>query len=253
MRLPWRDKPSPLPSAPSQGVDVAVPSLGNGLTRPIRPEDYPALLETLRAAELPDAGTEFYVDWDGIRTRVAMLPFAPAELAGRVNTTLPIPDDGYRSEDVEYAALAAALASASDTFRIVEIGAGWAPWAVAGIVQARRRGLRASGIAVEADVERSRWALQHAADNDVTVELVEGTPEEIAARLAEPSPGSSCASSAPPAGTPARPCSSPCSTRATWEVPSGRFPGPTSTTAAPTCRTRTSRRRPWPTCSPARS
>jgi hypothetical protein len=153
---------------------------------PIRPEDYPALLETLRAADLPAACPESYVDWDGIRTRIAMLPWAPPQLAGRVNTTLPIPDDGYRSEDVEYAALAAALASARDTFRIVEIGAGWAPWSVAGIVQARRRGLAAFGVAVEADETRSSWAMQHALDNDVHAELVEGTTEEIAAHLAEP-------------------------------------------------------------------
>jgi len=164
-----------------------VPSLGNGLTVPIRPSDYSELLESLRAPELPDPGTDFYVDWDGIRTRVAMLPFAPAELAGRTNTSLPIPDDGYRSEDVEYVALAQALNSARDTFRIVEIGAGWAPWSVAGIVQARRRGLRATGIAVEADLTRSQWAVQHAADNDVSSEYVTGTPEEIAERLAAPS------------------------------------------------------------------
>lgn len=164
----------------------SVPSLGNGLTVPIRPEDYPALLESLRADELPPPSPEFYVDWDGIRTRVAMLPFAPDELAGQVNASLPIPDDGYRSEDAEYVALAQALATARDTFRIVEIGAGWAPWAVAGIVLARRRGLAASAIAVEADRARSAWAMQHAQDNDVRAELIEGTAEEIAARLAEP-------------------------------------------------------------------
>lgn len=165
---------------------ASVPSLGNGLTVPICPEGYPALLETLRARELPPADPAFYVDWDGIRTRIAMLPWAPPELAGRVNTSLPIPDDGYRSEDVEYASLAAALASARESFRIVEIGAGWAPWAVAGIVQARRRGLRASGIAVEADEARSSWAMQHAADNDVQAALIEGTLDDIAAQLAEP-------------------------------------------------------------------
>jgi hypothetical protein len=163
-----------------------VPSLGNGLTVPIRPEDYPALLESLRTDELPTTSPEFYVDWDGIRTRVAMLPFAPDELAGQVNASLPIPDDGYRSEDAEYVALAQALATARDTFRIVEIGAGWAPWAVAGIVLARRRGLAASAIAVEADQARSAWAMQHALDNDVRAELIEGTAEEIAARLAAP-------------------------------------------------------------------
>lgn len=163
-----------------------VPSLGNGLTEPIRPHHYPDLLETLRAPSLPSPDPSFYVDWDGVRTRVAMLPFAPPELGGQVNTRLPIPDDGYRSEDAEYAALARALDTARGSFRIVEIGAGWAPWSVAGIVQARRRGLPATGIAVEADTERSAWALQHAADNHVRAELIEGSPSEIVRRLAEP-------------------------------------------------------------------
>ena len=186
MRLPW-SRPVPTePPAPEAPAAPVVPSLGNGLTVPIRPEDYPALLETLRADDLPPASPEFYVDWDGIRTRISLLPWAPPELAGRVSTDLPIPDDGYRSEDAEYAALAQALATARDTFRIVEIGAGWAPWSVSGIVQARRRGLRAAGIAVEADEARSAWALQHAADNDVTAELIEGSPGEIVSRLAEP-------------------------------------------------------------------
>ena len=128
---PESASPPPVPS---------VPSLGNGLTRPIHAADYPAHLEGLRTPEPMEPREGLYVDWDGIATRVAMLPFAPPELAGRVNTSLPIPDDGYRSEDIEYVSLAQALATADTTFRIVEIGAGWAPWSVAGIVQARRRG-----------------------------------------------------------------------------------------------------------------
>jgi len=160
-----------------------VPSLGNGIARPITSEDVPGLLESLRANVLPDAETDFLVDWSGIRTRIPMLPWAPQHLSGVTCIDLPIPDDGYRSEDVEYASLAEALRTAHDTFRVVEVGAGWAPWSVSGIVYARRRGLRAQGIAIEADVTRAGWAVQHAHDNDVSVELVEGSPAEIGARL----------------------------------------------------------------------
>jgi hypothetical protein len=187
MRLPWKPhRDESVQGGTSPASSTEIPSLGNGWTQPIAPADYAELLESLRVAGPPAAESDFYIDWDGIRTRVAMLPFAPPELAGRVNTTLPIPDDGYRSEDAEYVSLAAALASARETFRIVEVGAGWAPWSVAGIVQARRRGLRAEGIAVEADPTRAGWAMQHAADNDVTAELVTGTCTEIQARLLEP-------------------------------------------------------------------
>ena len=162
----------------------AVPSLGNGWTKPITPTDHPRLLESLRAGTLPPASPEFFTGWDGIRTRVSMLPFAPTELAGRVSSDLPIPDDGYRSEAEEYVALAQAIATADTTFRIVEVGAGWAPWAVAGIVIARRLGLKATGIAVECDELRSSWAMQHAADNGLRAELVSGSVDEIADQLA---------------------------------------------------------------------
>lgn len=183
MRLPWTSQPAAQDEPPTPPV---IPSLGNGIAVPITPEMVTGLLESIRSTDLPDPGTDFYVDWAGVRTRVDMLPWAPQELRGVRNTELPIPDDGYRSEDVEYAALAQALSTANETFRIVEVGAGWAPWVVAGIVVARRMGLRPYGIAVEADLRRSEWAMQHALDNNVRAELVTGTPEEIAAALAAP-------------------------------------------------------------------
>ena len=172
-------------AVPTDAAPV-VPSLGNGWTTPITGADYPALLELLRDDSVGQPEPGMLIGWDGVRTRVDMLPFAPDELAGTASTALPIPDDGYRSEAEEYVALAQAISTAADTFRIVEVGAGWAPWSVAGIVVARRRGLRATGIAVEADAERSAWAMRHAADNDVATELVTGSPDEIAAALREP-------------------------------------------------------------------
>lgn len=172
--------------APAVPTVSAIPSLGNGVSVPITPDEYPVLLESMRAAAVPDPGDGFLVDWMGVRTRIAMLPWAPRELAGTVSRELPIPDDGYRSEDSEYAALAVALATARHTFRIVEVGAGWAPWAVAGVVVARRLGLAARAIAVEADPVKADWAEQHARDNDLTVQRIEGSPQEIAEALAAP-------------------------------------------------------------------
>ena len=74
---------------------------------------------------------------------------APSELAGITSEALPIPDDSYRSEASEYAALALALDRAIDTLCIVEVGAGWAPWVVAGLATAKRRGLQGRGLAIE--------------------------------------------------------------------------------------------------------
>lgn len=157
------------------------PSLGNGVATPITAGDYPRLLNELRSDEpLPDPGSEFLVDWMGVRTRIGMLPWAPSELAGTVNAELPIPDDGYRSEDVEYAALARSLHDTTDhTLRIIEVGAGWAPWAVAGLVTARRRQQPGIAFAVEADPRKCQWACQHAADNGIRVKVLSSRPEEL--------------------------------------------------------------------------
>lgn len=183
MRLPWTSEPA---SEPKEAAPATIPSLGNGIAVPLTADSIRDLLETLRSTHPADAGVDFHVDWAGVRTRVDMLPWAPQELRGTTSTTLPVPDDGYRSEDVEYAALALALSRATDTFRIVEVGSGWAPWTVQGIVVARRLGLRPYGVAVEADRRRSEWAMQHAADNGVNAELITGSPDEIAAALATP-------------------------------------------------------------------
>ncbi|MDP1876780.1 MAG: FkbM family methyltransferase [Actinomycetota bacterium] len=187
MRLPWTARRQA--DAPAAQRGPTVPSLGNGIAVPITPGMCRELLESLRADEPVAADPDHFIDWSGVRTRVAMLPWAPAELAGTISEALPIPDDGYRSEDVEYAGLAQAINTAEGTFRIVEVGAGWAPWTVSGVVTAKRRGLQAFGVAVEADPVRCRWAVQHAQDNGLAVALAEGNPDELAARVAAADPG----------------------------------------------------------------
>ncbi len=141
--------------------------LGNGLHLPVREPEIIASLEQLRAEHVPADEGVYRVDWAGIRTRIGMLPWAPQELAGTTNTELPIPTDGYRSEAEEYVALALSLTNDRDSYRVIEVGAGWAPWAVMGVVCAERAGKRARGIAVEAEPKRASWARQHSADNGV--------------------------------------------------------------------------------------
>ena len=166
-------------SASSPANPIALPSLGNGVSTPIRLEDTRQLLESVRLEELPAENPEFYIDWMGVQTRIDMLPWAPSELSGTTSKTLPIPDDSYRSEASEYAALALAINRAKDTFCIVEVGAGWAPWVVSGLVTASRLGLRTRGLAIEANLERAQWALAHAKDNGIDAELIAGSPIEM--------------------------------------------------------------------------
>ena len=51
--------------------------LGNGLHLPIRKPDIPAILEQVRAQNLPADEGVYRVDWAGVRTRIPMLPWAP--------------------------------------------------------------------------------------------------------------------------------------------------------------------------------
>lgn len=154
-------------------------SLGNGVTVPLDAEDFPHILERLRATSTAEPVAEFHTDWMGVRTRIAMLPWAPQELANTVSIDLPIPDDGYRSEAEEYVGLALALERAVENFQIIEVGAGWAPWVVSGLVAARQRGLKTRGIAIEAHPEHARWAVQHAEDNGIDVDFLQGTDIEV--------------------------------------------------------------------------
>ena len=172
-------KKQQIATADSPAGPVTIPSLGNGVSQPISEADTRHLLESVRAISLPDSGGDCFVDWMGIRTRISMLPWAPIELAGTTSTALPIPDDSYRSEASEYAALALATNRAIETLCIVEVGAGWAPWVVAGLVVARREGLRGRGIAIEAHLEHAQWAITHAHDNGIQAELITGTPTQI--------------------------------------------------------------------------
>ncbi len=161
-----------------------VPSLGNGVSVPLSDSDIHALLEELRSAEACLPEPDIFTDWMGVRTRISMLPWAPTELGGTTSTALPIPDDGYRSEDFEYAALARAVRGMTDhPLRIVEVGAGWAPWAVAGLVRARHAHIPGIAIAVEADARKCEWAMQHAKDNSIDAIGVSGKPRQLGKKL----------------------------------------------------------------------
>lgn len=154
-------------------------AFGNGLHRPIKSEEFADLLEAVRLESLPPHDDTFRVDWMGVRTRLTMMPWTPEHLHVDVYPELPIPTDMYRSEAEEYVGLALSVLNDRPHYRVVEIGAGWAPWAVSGIVVARHFGKTAFGIAVEADRTRADWAMQHAADNDIDAVLIEGTSAEI--------------------------------------------------------------------------
>ncbi len=82
----------------------------------------------------------FLTDWLGIKHCLADLPFLAKTLSGRSFAGVPVPDDGFHAEAIEYLALFAALETAGESFTMMELGAGWAPWLCAGGVVAKRLG-----------------------------------------------------------------------------------------------------------------
>jgi hypothetical protein len=152
-------------------------SFGRERSAYLTPEDYPPILEYLRdplARAVPDS----FVDWSGVRTICSLLPWFP-DWGGRVSTAPPIPTDGYRSDAVEYVALALSirLGALRGAYSVLELGAGWAPWATAGILTAHRMGIsKAYGVAVEANGDKCGTAIAHARSNGLSARIVDEVP-----------------------------------------------------------------------------
>lgn len=95
------------------------------------------------------------VDWLGIRTYRKYHAWLGSPDQGCVISGLPVPDDSVHAEAIEYTALLIALeragAKSKNQFRVLELGASYAPWATGSGVLALRRGFEnIHCIAVEA-------------------------------------------------------------------------------------------------------
>lgn len=120
------------------------------------------LLHRFAAPSPPAPG--FITDYFGVRTRTDYV--RGTEGLGGTVRGLPVPDDGWHAETIEYVGLLKAVAGAQGRYACLELGAGWGPWLVAGAVVARRLGiadLRLS--AVEADPGHFAFLEQHLRDN----------------------------------------------------------------------------------------
>jgi len=110
-----------------------------------------------------DGKDGFIVDFLGCRTRVDYSS-ATHLLSGRV-FGYPIPQDWF-SETIEWMGLIKSVLHARQSYRILELGAGWAPWLVAGGTLARRQGISDIVLyGVEADPVRCQYARTHLQDN----------------------------------------------------------------------------------------
>ena len=82
---------------------------------------------------------------------------------------LPLPEtDGAHAETIEWVGLLKAVATCKDSFRAMELGAGWAPWLVDGIFAARQIGITDYFICgVEADPGKYKMMQQHLDNNGI--------------------------------------------------------------------------------------
>jgi FkbM family methyltransferase len=109
-----------------------------------------------------------YRDVLGIRTRCAYLPPAlGARLAGKAAGDPGIGDDVLHDR-AEWDGLRSSVREAQASYTMIELGACYGPWAVAGAVAARQRGIADIRlVAVEADATHVEWIKSHFRDNGI--------------------------------------------------------------------------------------
>jgi FkbM family methyltransferase len=127
-------------------------------------------LELLRRyAALADrgAGTPgFIVDFLGTRTRTSYI--RGIEGLGGTVRGLPVPDDGWHADAVEWVGLLKSVDQARGGFAAMELGAGWGPWVVSGARAAQLRGIgNVQLCAVEADPGHYSYLVDHFRNNGI--------------------------------------------------------------------------------------
>lgn len=117
----------------------------------------------------PRPKSGFVTDFLGTRTRTSSLWDAVRSFDGQV-LGRPVPHDLF--EAIEWIGFLKAVASAKGSFSMMELGAGWGPWLVAGAVASNHRGIKdVHLLGVEADPGRFELMRQHFIDNDIDPEL----------------------------------------------------------------------------------
>jgi len=111
---------------------------------------------------------DHYIDGFGVKTNFDCIPFVQPQNLNLERLQLPVPDDGYHAETIEYISLLDSInrCKTDREFCAVELGAGWAPWITAGGVIARDEGLKNINlIGVEGHKGRFQLMQQHLENN----------------------------------------------------------------------------------------
>jgi len=144
-----------------------------------------------------EAEPNYFVDFLGVRTRVAFLPSVYAGFAGTVET-VPDSERAGLHDGHEWAGILLAVIDADSRFTCIELGAGWGPFAVGAAAAAARRGIAMENIhlmAVEGAESHVAFIRQHFIDNNLDptkhriLHAIAGAYDGVAKfpRLADPS------------------------------------------------------------------
>lgn len=124
-----------------------------------------SIYEKFSKASCETTGLHIY-DFLGVATRVAYnRGWATHAIAAdkKIVPSLPPKNEHY----LDWIAVLTAVHKAKGTFRMAELGAGWAPWLTRGAAAARQRSdiTKLELMAVEADPTHFAWAREHFIDN----------------------------------------------------------------------------------------
>tara|TARA_B100001093_G_scaffold482423_1_gene514058 strand:- start:8616 stop:9566 length:951 start_codon:yes stop_codon:yes gene_type:complete len=111
---------------------------------------------------------DHYYDGFGVRTLLQCIPFAKTKDFNLERLKLPVPDDGFHAETIEYLSLIEAIswADPKKPFCTVELGAGWGPWiTLAGVLTRKKNFGSIKLVGVEADQSRFDLLKKHLASN----------------------------------------------------------------------------------------
>ncbi len=110
------------------------------------------------------AEKDFIKNYLGMKMRPENLPKACHHLAGRVEG-FPVPAN-WHAEAIEHIGLLKSVHAANGNYRIMELGAGGAPWLISGALAAKHLGITdIRMLGVEVDETHFVYLLQHLADN----------------------------------------------------------------------------------------
>lgn len=136
----------------------------------VNPQDTELRRLKARFAVAPKPGQAgFFTDFLGVRTRCSYLPQTYAAYSGAVEQR-----DGTGAvplhEAAEVVALLRSVVEAKGRLVVVELGAGWGPWLVAGACAARSMGLPSTLVGVEGDAHHFDFMRTHMRDNGIDPE-----------------------------------------------------------------------------------